>query len=113
MTWVLILGPAVLLCLIVVGFVTRARLQRVIPSQDPSLGALDHGWLVRFVRPYAFPLATAIALTFASTAVGLAAPWSLKLLVDNALGDQPLPDALGVLEGLSPAQLALVAAMLG
>jgi ATP-binding cassette, subfamily B, bacterial len=112
-TWGMIFAPALLMCLVVAGFVARARLQRAHPSKNPSLDTIDHESVGRFVRPYAFPVATAVALTFASTAVGLAAPWSLKILVDNALGDEPLPDVLAVLGDLSSAQLALVAAMLG
>ena len=110
---VTILGPALMVCLIVVGFVARARLQRGDSTRDASLGPVEHGWVRRFVRPYAFPLAIAIALTLASTGVGLAAPWSLKILVDHALGDEPLPGALSVLGDLSRAQLALVAVTLG
>ncbi len=113
MVWATVLVPVLLLALVVAGFVSRARLKRADPSTTTSLGAIDHGWLGRFVRPYAFALATAITLTFAATAVGLAAPWSLKILVDNALGDEPLPDALAALRGLSPARLALVAAGMG
>jgi ATP-binding cassette subfamily B protein len=108
-----VLGAAVLVGLVVAGFVGRARLQRADFFGNSSIDTIDHGSVGRFVRPYAFPVATAVGLTFASTAVGLAAPWSLKILVDNALGDEPLPAVLGVLGGLSSAQLALVAAVLG
>ena len=109
MTWVVALGSAALVGLVVAGFVSRARLQRAEPSRSPSPAAIDDGWVTSFVRPYTGPLAIAVLLIFASTAVGLAAPWSLKILVDNVLGDQPLPDVLAGLDGLAPAQLALVA----
>ena len=48
--------------------------------------------------PYAAPqwpqLAVIIALSIAVAATAALQPWPLKLLVDHALGSQPLPDAL-------------------
>jgi ATP-binding cassette, subfamily B, bacterial len=66
--------------------------------------------LRRFRRPYRGALVTAIAVTLGETVVGLARPWPLKVVVDNALGHQPLPQWLGSLSRLSPNALAGVAA---
>jgi ATP-binding cassette subfamily B protein len=66
--------------------------------------------LRRFRRPYRGALVTTIAVTLGETIVGLARPWPLKLVVDNALGHQPLPKWLGSLSKLSPNALAGVAA---
>lgn len=66
--------------------------------------------LRRFRRPYRGALVTAIAVTLGETIIGLARPWPLKLVVDNALGHQPLPKWLGSLSRLSPNALAGIAA---
>jgi ATP-binding cassette subfamily B protein len=69
--------------------------------------------LGRFVRPHWAPLGAATALVVVQTALGLAAPWPLKLAVDHAIDRQPLPGALSALEQLSPYSLAIVAALAG
>jgi ATP-binding cassette subfamily B protein len=69
--------------------------------------------LRRFRRPYRGALGTAIAVTLGETVVDLARPWPLKLVVDNALGHQPLAHWLGPLSRLSPNALAAVAAGIG
>jgi ATP-binding cassette subfamily B protein len=66
--------------------------------------------LRRFRRPYRGALVTAIAVTLGETIVSLARPWPLKLVVDNAVGHQPLPKWLGSLSRLAPNALAGVAA---
>ena len=53
----------------------------------------------RYLRPYR---ALAICLVWLVVAAGLAdllAPWPLKILVDNVLGDHPLPDWLASMVG--------------
>ena len=66
--------------------------------------------LRRFRRPYRGALVTTIAVTLGETVVDLARPWPLKLVVDNALGHQPLGGWLRPLSRLSPNALAGVAA---
>jgi ATP-binding cassette subfamily B protein len=69
--------------------------------------------LGRFVRPHWAPLSGATALVIVQTALGLAAPWPLKLAVDHAIDRQPLPGALSFLAPLGPPTLAIVAALAG
>lgn len=94
------------------GFVARARLR------SPRHGSFDEPLatgprLRRFVRPYRAPLAVATILILVETAIGLASPWPLKVVVDNAIGHQPLPTWLSSLSGLSPGGLTAVAAAAG
>jgi ABC-type multidrug transport system fused ATPase/permease subunit len=50
--------------------------------------------VLRYARPYWPLLAVSAAILAASAAVGLATPWPLKILIDTALGTQPLPRVL-------------------
>jgi ABC-type multidrug transport system fused ATPase/permease subunit len=52
-------------------------------------------------------------LVVVQTALGLAAPWPLKVAVDHAIGGQPLPDWLARLGPFSPYTLAVLAAAAG
>jgi ABC-type multidrug transport system fused ATPase/permease subunit len=52
-------------------------------------------------------------LVVVQTALGLAAPWPLKVAVDHAIGGQPLPDWLAPLGPFSPYTLAVLAAAAG
>jgi ATP-binding cassette subfamily B protein len=65
------------------------------------------------IRPYRRPLAFAVLLAVAQTALALAAPWPIKVAVDNAIGRQALNGWLSWLNGLSPLTLAAVAAGAG
>lgn len=67
--------------------------------------------LFRFLRPYRGALGVAAGLTLAETVLDLARPWPLKLVVDNAIGGQPLGGILSPLDDLGPAALAGVAAL--
>ena len=69
--------------------------------------------LGRFVRPHWLPLTAATGLVVVQTALGLAAPWPLKVAVDHAIGGQPLPSWLAPLEPVSPYGLAAAAAVAG
>src|SRR5512133_2972281 len=59
------------------------------PPGAVASGADRH--MGRFVRPYRLTLAAAAALTLVQTALELGSPWPLKVIVDNAVGDKPLP----------------------
>ncbi|HEV8652209.1 MAG TPA: ABC transporter ATP-binding protein [Actinomycetes bacterium] len=63
-----------------------------------------------YLMAYRASLAVAIGLTLAEILLELARPWPLKLAIDNALGDHPLPGWLSPLSGLSPAALSGAAA---
>ena len=95
--------------LVLAGFVVRRRLQRA--GHLPSSGAIPKtSWVLGFVRPYRVPLGLAVLLVFVSIGIDLLAPWSLKILIDNAVNGEPLPSLLSDLDGLSPTALAFVAA---
>ncbi len=81
-------------------------------SRDAGKPALHFGF-GRFVYPHWAPLGAATALVVVQTALGLAAPWPLKLAVDHAIDRQPLPGELSALEQLSPYSLTIVAALAG
>ena len=80
-----------------------------MPKSHRSSGSWT---LLRFLRPYRGALGVAAGLTLAETVLDLARPWPLKLAVDNAIGGRPLGGFLSPLDGLSPAALAGVAALL-
>jgi len=49
------------------------------------------GWLLGYSKPYHALFASFIALSLAEIFIGLLVPWSMKVLVDNVLGNQPAP----------------------
>ncbi|MBX3731022.1 MAG: ABC transporter ATP-binding protein [Verrucomicrobiae bacterium] len=68
------------------------------------------------LRPYRGSLAVVLGAMLIETVMGLAAPWPLKLVLDNAVGGHPLPGWLHWLEafaiGQSPMGIAAFAAVL-
>ncbi|HTS22710.1 MAG TPA: ABC transporter ATP-binding protein [Casimicrobiaceae bacterium] len=70
--------------------------------------------VLELVRPYRRWLALVLAAMLVETAMSLAAPWPLKVVIDNVLGAHPLPDGLGWIAdtapGRSKAGLAVIAA---
>lgn len=54
---------------------------------EPSLLA----WTLSFLRPYRWQVWVYGGLSLAEVALGAAAPWPLKAVIDNVLGGQPLP----------------------
>lgn len=48
-------------------------------------------WTAAFLRPYGGRVAAVLALSLVGIGLATAAPWALKLIVDNVLGGQPLP----------------------
>jgi ATP-binding cassette subfamily B protein len=55
--------------------------------------------VLKYLRPY-WKLATlSVIVTVISTPVGLLSPWPMKVLVDNVLGNQPLPAILASVLG--------------
>ena len=51
-------------------------------------------WTAAFIRPYRARVAAVLGLSLAGIGLATAAPWALKLIVDNVLGEQPLPAPL-------------------
>ncbi len=64
-----------------------------------------------FLSRYRTPLLMSAALAVADTALGLARPWPLQLVVDHAIGGRPVTGWLQPLSGLTPGGLAAVAAV--
>jgi ABC-type multidrug transport system fused ATPase/permease subunit len=50
--------------------------------------------VARYLRPYWHTAAASVLATLALVAVGLLAPWPMKILIDSVLGDAPLPAVL-------------------
>lgn len=109
-----VLAGAVLVLTIVAGFAVRSQLMR-----NPYVAGDTHtplrGWLFAFAVPYRLPLGVGFLLTLVSTLLSMAAPWPFKVMVDHAVGDEPLPAWLSAAEGLTRQELAIasVAAGLG
>lgn len=85
----------------------------VMKSTSPislDAGELDTRVFRRFARPYRGPLLVGSAMTMTMVAIELAAPWPLALVIDSAIGGQPVPTQLGVLEAATPMQIVLIAA---
>ena len=104
---------------LVAGFAVRSRLARNglpatrAPQAWPPVPG-KWGPLARsLIRPERTVLILAIWLMLLDTALALAAPLPLMLVVDHGLSHHPYPAWLSVLAGLSPVTLALVAAAAG
>lgn len=92
--------------LVGLGSWERRRLQRVV-VQSKSPQVLDRSSLAGFLNPYRRSLGIGFLLTLWTTVIDLAAPWPFKIMVDNAIGGEPLPPWLGDFSHLSPQQIAL------
>ena len=73
------------------------------------------GFILRLIAPYRISLFVILIAMILETVMTLAAPWPLKIILDNVVGEQALPDYLTWLRDLSFGEktmgLALVAAM--
>ena len=71
--------------------------------------------VVDVARPYRGWLALILAAMLVETLASLAAPWPLKVVIDNAIGDRPLPawasSVVGPTIASSPQSLAIMAAL--
>ena len=71
--------------------------------------------VLELVRPYRAWLIVVIIAMVVETAMSMAGPWPLKVVIDNVLGHHPLPDWLHWVRDLPLAQskmgLAGIAAM--
>jgi ATP-binding cassette subfamily B protein/subfamily B ATP-binding cassette protein MsbA len=74
-------------------------------------------WTLSFLRPYRLRVVAIAVLSIAEIAVAALAPWPLKLVVDNVLGDHPLPEPLAALlssaGGVRPAALLALVVVAG
>ncbi|MPZ23591.1 MAG: ATP-binding cassette domain-containing protein [Dehalococcoidia bacterium] len=70
--------------------------------------------LLPYLRPHKGFVAAAVALTIMTSLVGLALPWPLQILIDNALGDRPVTPMLSrFLGGIDNQTLMLFAVLSG
>jgi len=76
-------------------------------THDPKRPALSRR-LLHYLSPYRVPFAIALGQVGLMSAFDLLRPWPLKVVVDNVLGDQPLPFGIHSTLG-KPALLALCA----
>jgi ABC-type multidrug transport system fused ATPase/permease subunit len=85
----------------------------LLAAEQPDIGSREMFSLIReLVRPYAGGLVIVLIAMLIETAMSLASPWPLKVVIDSVLGSQPLPEWLRVLKdfsvGDSKAGLALL-----
>jgi subfamily B ATP-binding cassette protein MsbA len=86
------------------------------PTEDGKLTGSDMGRLVaRLLRPYRGWVAIILLATLIETAMSLAAPWPLKIIIDNVLGGHKPPlwlhDISKWIPGHSITRIAAVAAI--
>jgi ABC-type multidrug transport system fused ATPase/permease subunit len=63
---------------------------------------------LHLLRPHSTRLVLVLAAMLIETAMSLAAPWPLKIVLDSVLGSEPMPAALSWLVGSSQDRLALL-----
>ena len=49
------------------------------------------GWLLRYSKPYRGLFVVFVVVSLVEIFIGLLVPWSMKILVDNVLGNEPIP----------------------
>ena len=54
-------------------------------------------WTLPFLRPYRGRVAAIAILAVLEIAFGALAPWPLKVVIDNVLGGQPLPESVAII----------------
>ena len=68
---------------------------------------------LRLVRPYWRWVALVLGAMLLETAMSLASPWPLKIVLDSVLDGRPMPAALAWLAGGSGDRLALLNVAVG
>ena len=111
MNLLFLLGIVLLVAaLLTAGFWARSLLRRNLGADVRMDGQLGLG---QFVRPYRISLVVASALIIVQTIFDLAAPWPLKMAVDNIIGGKPLEGWMAPLNNFSTASLATIVVMAG
>jgi ABC-type multidrug transport system fused ATPase/permease subunit len=74
----------------------------LLAAAPPDIGSREMFALIReLVRPYTGSLVIVLIAMLMETAMSLASPWPLKVVIDSVLGPHPLPEWLGGLKGIS------------
>ena len=83
----------------------------LVGPSDPVIGSREMFALIRdLVRPYTGWLIIVLVAMLMETAMSLAAPWPLKVVIDSVLGAHPMPDWMrGLRPGDSKMGLAFLA----
>ena len=83
----------------------------LVGPSDPVIGSREMFALIRdLVRPYTGWLIIVLVAMLMETAMSLAAPWPLKVVIDSVLGAHPMPDWMrGLTPGDSKMGLAFLA----
>src|SRR5687767_2152850 len=88
------------------GWVVRPAAWPAVPRPSRDEVGMT-GWsrrIIVYARPQLGAMTLVVVLILAAAAVEALKPWPLKLIVDNALAGQPLPDALTWIAHLPAAQ---------
>lgn len=118
----LVLAAVAFAALTGTGLWLRPRLARRLDGIDTDgtqrvTGTLrvigSRGGFGGFLRPYSGALTVTVLLALLGALLGLAAPWPMKLVVDNALGGRPLPASLPVVGGWRGLPVMHLAVFLG
>jgi ABC-type multidrug transport system fused ATPase/permease subunit len=81
---------------------TGKKTKPLIGAAVPDIGSREMFSLIReLVRPYTGWLVIVFIAMVIETAMSLAAPWPLKVVIDSVLGSHPLPDLLRGLKDFS------------
>ncbi|MHB1235665.1 MAG: ABC transporter transmembrane domain-containing protein, partial [Microbacteriaceae bacterium] len=117
--WSAVLAVAAcLLVLVGAGWRARTRLDRRLREADravvtarPGMDERTAGFGV-YLRPFRGALVITVLLALVDAGLGLAGAWPLKIVIDNALGGQPLSAGLPLVGGLSGSDVVGVAVLL-
>jgi len=121
-TALVVSGAVVFIALTGAGIWLRPRLALRLSGIDSDgaprvMGTLrtqrPGGGLGSFVRPYLGPLTITVLLALLNALLALAAPWPMKIIVDNALGRNALPNALPLVGGMKGLGVVHLAVFLG
>ena len=92
-----------------------ARAEPAAPSTASAKSASMSAFIIDLIRPYRGWLGIVFAAMLVQTAMSLAGPWPIKVIIDNVVSGHRLPDWLHWLRDLPVAQdkmgLAVLAAV--
>lgn len=109
----LVAASVALLAAVVAGGLRLAtRLREEFDAPGADLGDLELG-VPALARRHRRPVGVLALLVLVESALGLASPWPLKVVVDNAIGGSPLPSALAPFHGLGRTGLAIAMGLVG